>query len=191
MSYLLFIIGCISNRFIRGGTVASKLENFLGKFFKSKAEYIRFVVSADLLNVIVFVFSLAILTDFTAFQVLLLGGFMWIGASPTWGEYLGAAINYNRLSAFSRNKAFDFIPNKVLEKTENPKAAGIVGLLLRGLFWGVCLAVGSLSMGPIFVGALMPLVYILSQKISEKLNYSGGWTIGEFIFGGLLWVSVL
>ena len=116
---------------------------------------------------------------------------MWIGASPTWGEYIGAAINNARIDSFSRNKVFDFIPNKVLEKTKDPQKAGFVGLLLRGLFWGLCLAVGSLSMAPIFVGAFMPVVYVLAQKIADKFKCESGWTIGEFIFGGLLWVSVL
>lgn len=190
MGWLLFIIGALSNRFIRGGDIATKLEGLLINQWPEFGERIKFIVSADLLNVIIFLIALLSFTNLPALNIVLLVAAMWIGSAPTWGEYIGSMFE-TRTGDFTRNAVFDFIPNLALDIGLPDAAAGAIGLLLRGAFWGGLLALASFSFAPLFVGSFMPLVYILSHKVSEKFNFAGGWTIGEFIFGGLLWISIL
>lgn len=184
-----FIIGCFTNRFVRGGDIAKRTESDLAKHYPLHKKLIEFVVSADFLNFLVFSISLGILGVFPAWQVVLISIAMWLGAAPTLGQYMGAFLNGEKFEKFTRNKIFDFVPNLIIGR--DIELAGFVGLLIRGMFWGGVLSFASWTLAPLLVGIFMPSVYYLAQKISEKIGYQSGWTIGEFIFGGVLWISVL
>lgn len=178
----IFLIGAFTNRFIRGGDFAKRSENFLAEKFPKHEKLIKKIISADFLNFLVFTFTMSF---FYGFYALLVGAAMWVGAQPTWGQYM-AAIVEDYKGEFNRNKIFDFIPNKI----KNKPLAGFVGMTLRGLFWGGLLSAATMQLAPLLAGLVMGVVYFLAGKFTYKLGFQKAYVpIAEFVFGGLLWLA--
>lgn len=183
MSYIIFLVGFLTNRFVRGGNVAKRLENYISRLLPKYEKIVKKIISADFLNVLIFTFTLSFLYGW---QVLLLAPAMWLGAVPAWGEYM-QALEGAYDSKFTRNKFFDYLPNKL----SSPFWGGFLGMTLRGLFWGGLLAIASLKVAPLMVGLSMGVVYLLAAKLAKFVNERIFIYFAEGIFGGLLWVSLL
>lgn len=186
---LSLIIGGLVNRYVRGGEVARLTEEWLSGKFKLFEKQIKFVVSADFLNFLIF--TVFCLFYFSPVVALLLGAAMWVGAAPSWGQYMeGVSGLKTKPQLFNRNKLFDWLPNKVLKVTNyNYKLAGVTGFTLRGLFWGALLSVVSFSPWPLIIGCTMGLVYYVTYMFKNETFPS--FTLAEVVFGALLWCSVV
>lgn len=183
MGFVIFLIGALTNRFIRGGNTAKKLERYLISIFPKYEKIINFVVSADFLNALIFFFTFV---WFYGVHAIYLTIAMWIGGAPTWGQYM-QALNREYHKKFNRNIIFDYFPNKI----NSVFWGGFLGMTLRGAFWGGLLAITSLSIAPLFVGLFMGVIYLLAAKLSEKINKIIFIYFAEILFGGLLWLSLL
>lgn len=183
---LLFLLGGLTNRFVRGGNVATRTENFLVLCGLPEKE-VQKIVSADFLNFLIFQMTCFYFFEF--WQALAVGIAMWVGAAPTWGQYITALRKNHVHQPYDRNAIFDYIPNLIL-RLDKGLLSGFVGLLLRGIFWGGLLAFAAGIFAPLFVGAAMPIIYLLMIKLEEKTKAINGWELAEFIMGGVLWTSV-
>lgn len=184
---IFFILGAFSNRVLRGGNTARKLENWLSEKFPKREALIKKIISADLLNALML---LATLLSFTAYgaQSLLIVAAMWLGAQPTWGQYM-ASIAGDHQGKFTRNKIFDYIPNTILRKGGSQLLAGIGGFTVRGIFWGGLLSLSTLDASTALVGSSMGIIYFLSYKVSSLVGVKN-FALAEIIFGGILWATL-
>lgn len=118
--------------------------------------------------------------------------FMWLGAAPGWGDYVGALGGW-RVSELKENALIDPL---IKSLTGLPKFWGAAGLTIRGLFWGICLAVpfwlaGEYVVAQEFVlkGALMaPAYWLAIEWMRTRVNMPDeGWGLGEIFYGIILW----
>jgi len=178
---MYFIIGGISNA-IRGGQWR--------EWFGIDESHLRWV-SSDAINAILWGIAVYVATGhhYLALVSVLM---MWLGAAPGWGDYLGAIGGW-RKDDLKENKYIDWVIRKLPGK---PHRWGQVGLALRGLFWGACLAApfayyGFDWAGFLLAGASMPLWYWLAFKWAKHRApgswQSCGWALGEIFAGSVLW----
>lgn len=199
MILLLAIFGAIFNR-VRGGWILSS--------------------NGGALNALAFGILVGGITgDWLAILAAALG--MFAGQSFGWGRYIGASCGYEKMQlkevwfidaliAWLRPEPTGWLTRNYGDKsmwhyqypTLRLRIWGIVGLSLRGLVWTTCLGVSIAYWAPasfwwpvVFSGLSMGLVYPIAREIAVALktqNPNGdGWELGEFIFGAILWVSVL
>jgi hypothetical protein len=118
---------------------------------------------------------------------------MAAGARKGWGDYIGALFGY-RTENLQENKYIDRVIRPLMKY---PFWWGAVGLSLRGLWWGVCLAVPFIVAGYsaawwfLPAGASMPVLYRLSAKWMQArgvADWTGpAWGLGEIFMGAVLW----
>jgi hypothetical protein len=138
--------------------------------------------------------------DYSLFFSIMVGLLLWAGHQlGGWGAYVGALIGH-----YEPHKEIKWIDTliKPLEKT--PKIWGFFGLTLRGLQWGLPLALLLLSPLPLIAGGLMGVVYApllwlgtIIHKMGKTLCKSTkltridiGWLWSEWVHGGLLGLSL-
>lgn len=121
---------------------------------------------------------------------------MFIGAAPGWGHYIGALGSWEHENL----KGNKYIDRLITPLTSQPRLWGAVGLFLRGLFWGLCLAVPFACFGGyetamwlVAMGSTMPACYgaaIYWAKKFEKYTMAWNavaWSLGELVYGAILW----
>ena len=122
---------------------------------------------------------------------------MFLGATPGWGDYIGALFGI-RHENLVENKFLDPLIKKL---KDSPRAWGFAGLTLRGLWWGFCLAVPFYCFGYhtaacnfLFTGAYMGLVYLAAGfwvktrlNTNDELAAGPAWGLGEVFWGVVLW----
>jgi len=123
---------------------------------------------------------------------------MDLGKSKGWGNYLGAIVNRDENLQRDDVKIIDWL---IFDRRRIPLLTrGIISASLRGLYWTSCLWLGFYfvamlgyeipSYWLIPAGLLMGPVYYLAKLIHDKTKLSHAWGLGEFLFGGYLWVIV-
>lgn len=160
MLTIMIILGALMNR-IRGGWLLS--------------EYNR-TVNALVFGVAVGLLTLNPLTGFLASLA------MFTGQSLGWGRYIGAVGDWESREL----KEVAFIDFFITPFKDNRVLWGFLGLTLRGLVWGICIALPVFSWAPVIAGLAMGVVYFITTRVSEY-----GWELGEIIFGGILWGSLI
>lgn len=199
--YLIFsiaITGLIMNR-IRGGglTVLSWDMNWTNRGKEKPTKSI-----GKILNDVVFgfLFSLLLIDGFNSdffFSFVILFFAMWIGRSFGWGTYIGGMIE----KRVSYEEEIVWIDKLILNKSNYPVARNAIALSLRGLMWTVSLVAGFflvdvfaqvpkqiVYLSP--VGLLMGLCYYLTIKFADRHEFlirGKGWSLGEFLWGFVLW----
>ena len=109
---------------------------------------------------------------------------MFIGSAFGWGKYIGGIIN----------KTFDpdeveirWIDWLVMRRTDYAVLRSVIALSLRGLIWSSCIALSILNPYYAPIGLLMGVVYYATISISKEK----GWSYGEWVFGAILWGSLI
>ena len=119
---------------------------------------------------------------------------MMRGATPAWGEYIGAAGGWRPTADKPLGKEVHYI-DKIIEPLRGrPRLWGMVGLSLRCGEWG--LFIGMPLVGFIGIGAFLPLLAGLTAGpvvflLSKLLPHKYVWKAFEAVLGMLLWVSCL
>lgn len=162
MLYILsFVLGAFSNR-VRGGWIFRQYNR---------------TYNALLFGIVLGLISGDILTG------LLFAVAMFTGQSLGWGRYIGALGGWET----NRLEEVFFIDALISSFKDKMRLWGFMGLTLRGILWGSCLALPVMSIIPVIGGALMGVCYWIAIKLFDR----AGWEYAEFLFGGVLWVSVV
>lgn len=164
--FLFSLAGGLSNR-VRGGAILHHGGN-------------------DSFNSILFGLLFGILVGSVP-QGLLAALCMHLGASFGWGVYIGAVGGWEK----NELKEVNFIDFIIRPFRKNMKLWGFLGLSLRGLLWGLFLAVslaidGVCPVPTLILSSLMGTCYY----ITTKLQGQKGWETGEILYGTILWASV-
>lgn len=116
---------------------------------------------------------------------------MYLGQQITgWGSYIGSLTGGAEPSPES--PAIDELP--IMQKSEPyPRLWGFIGLSCRGLIWTYL--IGSIIYSPLLIasGVLMGTCYLIAELIMQGINKDVGknsWNLGEWIFGGFLWLII-
>ncbi len=195
------VIGAISNG-IRGGQLwrwlgfirnhlPASVQKKHGKRLDKFIGWVRDYTPHDAVNALIFA---ACVYGITHDKVIAAVAFalMWLGASPGWGEYIGAIINRKK------GKAPE-VP--IIDMAIEPLTGtlwGVAGLTLRGLFWGLMLAVPFIFNQQFIAailfavaGSCMGLIYWGVIRIAQKFPALGsGWSASEIVFGAVLWLPL-
>lgn len=176
------LIGAVSNA-IRGGQLGIKSNH-------------------DLYNALITVFctALSMCNPLSPIQ----GISMWLGAIPGWGAYIGAlGKEHADISKLSEIWIIDCCIHKYCT-LETQQQWGFYGLTLRGLYWGLCLAIlpaclnyWITSIAFILVGVSMGLAYRTVIQWCNALTIEGGtislsraWALSEWAFGAVLFLPL-
>ena len=139
---------------------------------------------------------------FNVLAALIMFGAMFLGRAPGWGEYVGGMVEQR----VTGKKEIEHIDELVLSDINYPVLRNAAALSLRGAMWTVSLAAGFLLCKFIayphiagysliwlaLSGLLMGAVYFVAIEIAERFTGKDrdyGWALGEYIWGGLLWLS--
>lgn len=172
------LIGAISNA-IRGGQDSIWLRR-------------KTDIRGGAINALVFAVVVLVATRNDIFLALWAFPAMWIGAKPGWGDYIGALGGW-RAENLKENPVIDFV---IQPLKRWPTIWGATGLLLRGLFWGLCLATPfylygyrDLAKQFLIASSFMPSAYWCGIKwMKTRVNRADdGWGLGEIFFGAILW----
>jgi hypothetical protein len=135
-------------------------------------------LNSDLLNALIYtILVLALTTNLHLAAASFF--FMLLGAAPGWGQMIGAILQ---------------------GEGAKPFWWGFGMLALRGLFWGICLALPFLAFGYyniavhfMVAGSLMPVAYTAAARWAYYRLLGAGewrgvaWGLGEIFFGAVLW----
>lgn len=182
----ILIIAALSNA-IRGGQWRIWLNIPDEKYKWLKSDYINAVI-----------YSLTVFALFGS-PLLALAAIpaMMLGATPGWGDYIGALLG-GRLTNLKENKFIDPLIKWVVKY---PTVWGALGLTIRGFWWGLCLATPFYFLGHeqvaynfLNTGPLMGLIYLLAGRwIDNRLkthSVANGWGLGEVLYGVILWSAL-
>lgn len=104
---------------------------------------------------------------------------MIIGETPGWGAYVGT-IN-GTTKPHPQVKWIDAIIQPLIKW---PFWWAFAGLTIRGLFWGVCLALGSWNCWFIPLSALMGVMYAIGMNSGvAKPPLLDEWKLSEILYG--------
>lgn len=151
-------------------------------------------LSADPINAAAFGITTGLVTG-NWFLALIAAAFMWLGAAGGWGDYIGALGGW-RVNDLKENKFIDPLIKRFLQW---PKWWGAAGLTLRGLFWGICLALpfwlfgfGGIALAFIQNSLLMaPAYWLAIAWMGTRVHLpEQGWGLGEIFYGVILWSAL-
>ncbi|HEY1097147.1 MAG TPA: hypothetical protein VGF14_07900 [Alphaproteobacteria bacterium] len=107
---------------------------------------------------------------------------MIIGETPGWGAYVGT-IN----GSTKPHPQVKWIDKIIQPLIKWPFWWAFAGLTLRGLFWGVCLAAGSLNIWFIPLSALMGVFYAIGMNSKVAMPpLLDPWKLSEIMYGFIL-----
>lgn len=187
MQYALyFIIGAVFNR-IRGGLI-----NLYWPAFKGIGKHVNDAAFGLFCGAVLYGLDITAWSSTTWNDVAWYTTAMWAGRSLGWGEYIGAMID----KKIHSGDEVDFIDAAIKKYTDRPVLWGFLGLTLRGGLWGMFIALVAHSIIPALAGSLMGCVYFCTIKIADlqdgkadTVGANKGWGYGEYVFGGILWMS--
>ncbi len=128
---------------------------------------------------------------------------LWLLAiMPGLGEYLG---NIKQTHGFISKGDQKWVVS-ILDKLWGSAAKfgitqqtfyGWAGTSLRGGYYGLALALPTMSLLPLIAGLSMPIWYWIGFEIEKKWpqtfvwdSHIGGWALGEWLYGAILGVSL-
>ena len=193
---LYMLLGAVSNG-IRGGQLWRWLQFLFGllpkKFKKKHKKKLQSIVAFvekhtphDPINAVTFALCVYFISmDKVAGALAFIC--MMLGASPGWGAYIGAIMHQPKESEQT------WI-DRLIENLDGVKW-GVMGLTLRGLFWGLFISIPLFYSGlylagawAIFAGSMMGLIYLATIRFTERVLRTGtGWAESELVFGAWLW----
>ena len=201
LSFILFsTVGAVVNR-VRGGLWEDRLERKVGNKVIGFNKILNDVVFGLLFTILVcgeYLGSAAGIPIYTlnsdAWWVYPLShGVMWLGRAPGWGGYIGGLID-----KVPNRPETKFIDNLVARFDDDYIKRNTIALSIRGLFWGFCLTLPLLATGffipwPLLAGLLMGPAYLATAFCAEWFAKKRGlgWPWGEYLYGAILWFSVI
>lgn len=109
------------------------------------------------------------------------------GATPAWGEYIGAAGGWRPTPAKPLEAEVDYIDDMVEKFKDRPRLWGVLALSIRCGEWGLFIGAPFLTLWPMVFGMLAgPIVFGLSKTLPHRFV----WKTFEFVIGALLWLGV-
>ena len=202
------LLGALFNRY-RGGifknrdTIVARIGN------KHLRAAVKFLVQGDTVNAIAFATFIVIhhaasyigmvegmphytfaYSAFALWCVMIV--MMFRGATPPWGEYIGAAGGWRPTLEKALQPEVHYIDKIIAPLKDDPVIWGIAGLSLRcgewGLFIGLPLVgfVGFACFLPMLVGLMAgPLMFFIARSPAKKY----AWKVFECAIGALLWAA--
>ncbi|PZQ48898.1 MAG: hypothetical protein DI551_00780 [Micavibrio aeruginosavorus] len=190
----------------RGGPLHNR-DEIVGRIDPSwLRKTVDFIVQGDFVNAIAFGIFCAFVSDGPAFAVFLWEvAMMYRGATPGWGDYIGAAkgtrlglhalpdgadLNLQTSEKFNLYKPLKEVAyiDKIIEKLlPHPRLWGIAGLSIRCGEWGLFIGAPFLNFLVPAAGLLAgPIVYLLSKILPDKYV----WPCFEAIISALFWLAI-
>lgn len=124
---------------------------------------------------------------------------MYLGSKPGFGKYPGAVGGWETKNLTGQI----YIDALIAHLVDRPVLWGLAGLLIRGMFWGICVAIPFACFGYyetavwlIALSATLPLTVGASchwAKRFEKYTTAWGsiaWSANELIYGAILWSAL-
>lgn len=182
---LAALFGGIFNWY-RGGPFKNRDDIVSRIMWEPLRRTVYFLVQGDFVNAIAFgAFCVLALES----PVHPLAVFVWAvammyrGATPGWGEYIGAAGGWRQ----NAMKEISYIDKIIDGLKDRPRLWGVAGLSLRCGEWGLFIGAPFMNFWPAAAGLLAgPIVYALSKTISQiKI-----WRAFEVILGALFWAAM-
>jgi len=131
--------------------------------------------------------------------IVVLGYFLtsWLGRSFGWGAYIGGILR----KEIVKEEEVQWIDEVISGLHMAPVYLNTLALSLRGLMWTSSVACATLLLPDLSyltslivatVGLTMGPSYLASAYIGDKIynNRDLGWSIGEYVFGAVLWGSL-
>lgn len=128
---------------------------------------------------------------------------MRVGSSWGWGAYISAiAGRHTDLGKLTEQAFIDRMIRKY-HSLEKQRKWGFYGLTIRGLVWGICLAIVPAVLGyyatavsQVVAGASMGYIYRAVIAWGDRPHNDEGlvldrtWALSEWAYGAVLWVSL-
>lgn len=185
------ILGGLVNA-IRGGQwfIWFGMNEAAADVFKKK----YFWLKCDYINALIFGGAIYYTSSDWALALLSIGT-MLAGATPGFGDYIGAVGGW-RTDNLQENR---FIDPLISRLKRWPQIWGWAGLSLRGLWWGVCLAApfwwfgrNDVALDFLCNGLFMaPAYWAAIEWMDSRVQRRGeGWGLGEIFYGAILWSAL-
>lgn len=122
---------------------------------------------------------------FPWWQALLCGVAWFAGNAPSIGEEIGAIGGYKGNWYSDRDS---WIGGKLVNWIKSDKAWGWASCFLRGIYFGLCLALPTLNPWFVLAGATFPLAYFIGVSIQQRIENTArvGWPISEWLYGAII-----
>lgn len=132
---------------------------------------------------------------FICFVLFLFPGGLKYAAGVTIGMAIGQALGWGKELRYIMGADADlvirgtwgrYVTYPLTKRMDNKKAAWL-SMVLRGAFWGLCLAIPTQNIFPVLCGATFPVFYYLAGKVFDKRP----WEKAEIGFAFILWASMV